>query len=57
MALYPSKCDNPIFPSQKPTHPAFNIVADRVQSAYRYYSELMSPHLLHEEEKAGGEDS
>lgn len=38
-----------LFPTQKPTHPAFNIVANRVQSAYEYFSQLASPHLLHED--------
>ena len=34
---------------QKPTHPAFNVVANRVQSVYEYFSKLSSPHLLHED--------
>ena len=36
---------------QKPTHPAFNIVADKVQSAYQYFSKLPSPHLIHKDGK------
>lgn len=34
---------------QKPTHPAFNIAADRVQSTYEYFSKLASPHFLHKD--------